>query len=85
MTKKEILNNQYAKVVRYFDSCGNNKTQIKRGIKALNRASVTKIAANDECYLKQLALLKKIGYLAFLKATIKRDEFNLQNMMRGLK
>lgn len=84
MTKKEILNNQYAKVVRYFDSCGVNKTQIKAEIRALNRASVTKIAANDECYTKQLALLKKIGYLTFLKATIKREEFQLQNMMRKL-
>lgn len=84
MTKKEILNNQYAKVVRYFDSCGVDKTQIKAGIRALNRASVTKIAANDKCYTKQLVLLKKIGYLTFLKATIKREEFQLQNMMSKL-
>lgn len=83
MTKKEILNNQYAKVVRYFNSCKDD-AQIKAEIRALNRASVTKIAANDECYTKQLLLLKKIGYLAFLKATIKREEFQLQNMMSKL-
>lgn len=83
MTKKEILNNQYAKVVHYFNSCKDD-AQIKAGIRALNRASVTKIVANDECYTKQLALLKKIGYLSFLKATIRREEFQLQNMMRKL-
>ena len=85
MIKQErikIINEQYGRGLRIIESNNQNHTQIKRVIKALNRAYISRLCANDEIAIKQLGLLKKIAYMEYLKHSIKREKFQLNYMVK---